>query len=183
MLQRIIDELEARVGKGNIVEKSDAQGWMKSEDADTLGATYAFLCNPDCVRRVSPLLSFDEVFVFMLHYYEFCLRTDPKSQWANSRYSAGWELTRWFVKLWHEKREVKYFQAIKSLLERLYITGDRELKTCIEHAIVEHLFEIKAIRDFCRDWRDNVQLQTAYEEGMLWISAGGSSPLSGRNSS
>ena len=182
MLQRIIRELEAPAGNENVVVKSDVQGWMKSADADTLGATYGFLSNPVCVQRVTPPLSFDEVFEFMLRYYGFCLGTDPKSQWANSRYSAGWDLVGWFTKMWDEKREAKYFQAIKSLLERLYITGDPELKKCIEHAIVEHLFERRPIRAFFSDWRDNAQLRTAYDEGMLWVSGGGSSPLSERNS-
>jgi hypothetical protein len=82
--------------------------------------------------------------------------------------------------MWDEKRDKKYFEAIKSLLEKLYLTGEAELKKCIEHAIIEHLFERKPIRKFFSNWRDDPQLRPAYEEGMLWVNGGGTSPLTER---
>jgi hypothetical protein len=177
MLQEIIKEFETRVGEGARIPASHVRRWMGSDDPDTLGATYGFLSNATHAQRISPPLSLDEVFDFMLRYYEFCLKTDPKSKWANSRYSAGWDLVGWFVHLWDEGRDTKYVEAIKSLLERLYVPADPELKKSIEHAVVEHLFERKAIREFFSDWRDNPQLRPAYDEGMLWINGGGTSPL------
>ena len=141
MLQEIIKELETPTAERKSIPESQVRHWMQSEDTDTLGATCAFLSKAEHVTRVTPPLSFDQVFDFMLRYYEFCLKTDPKSNWANSCYSAGADLVGWFVWLWDEKRERKYFEAIKSMLERLYVTGSLELRKCIEHAIVEHLFE------------------------------------------
>ena len=177
MLQEIIKELKAPAGDRKEVPQSQVRKWMQSEDADTLGATYVFLSKSEHVERVTPPLDFDPVFEFMLQYYEFCLKTNPRSEWANSNYSAGSDLVGWFVWMWDEGRDKKYFEAVKSRLEKLYVAGSAELKKCIEHAVVEHLFERKPIREFFTDWRDNPQLRPAYEEAMLWIKGGGTSPL------
>jgi hypothetical protein len=145
---------------------------MQAEDADTLGALYVFLSKPEHANRVTPPLDFDPVFDFMLRYYEFCLKTNPENRWANSAYSAGGDLVGWFVSMWDNGRDKKYLNAIKSRLAELYISGSADLKKCIEHAIIEHLFERKSIREFFEDWRDNPQLRPAYEEGMLWVEGG-----------
>jgi hypothetical protein len=180
MLQEIINELNMPVPARKGVPQSRVRKWMESEDADTLGATYEFLSKAEHVDRVTPTLSFDPAFDFMLRYYEFCLKTDPQSQWANSAYSAGGDLVGWFVWMWDEDRDKKYFEAIKSRLAELYSSGSPELKRCIEHSIIEHLFERKPIRKFFADWQDNPQLRPAYEEGMLWVTGGGTSPLTER---
>lgn len=177
MLERIIEELKASSTGNRSVSQREVLTWMESNDADTLGATYVFLSKPKHVSRVDPPLSFDTVFHFMLKYYEFCLKTNPQSKWANSAYSAGGDLVGWFVWMWDEGRDTKYFEAIKSRLAELYVSGSPEQKKCIEHAIIEHLFERKPIRKYFSDWKTSPQLQPAYEEGMLWVSGGGTSPL------
>lgn len=176
MLQEIVNELE-RVGSGLIISDSQVRNWMRSEDADILGATYAFLSNAAQVQRVSPPLPFEEVFHFMLRYYEFCFRNDPKSRWANSRYSAGWDLAGWFSQMWDQEENKKYIHQVKSFLERLFVTGTPELRRCIEHSVIEHLFEREPIRKFFEDWAHNPQLRPAYDEAKLWIERGGRSPL------
>ncbi|HXN24687.1 MAG TPA: hypothetical protein VOA41_18290 [Candidatus Dormibacteraeota bacterium] len=180
MLLEIIKELKTPPEERKSVPENQVRGWMASEDTDTMGATYVFLSKPQHVNRVSSPLSFDPVFDFMLRYYEFCLKTDPESKWANSSYSAGSDLVGWFVSMWDEKRDKKYFEAIKSRLAQLYIDGSPELKECIEHGVIEHLFERKAIRQFFSDWRDNPDLRPAFDEGMLWVEGGGASPLTER---
>jgi hypothetical protein len=65
---------------------------MKSEDADTLGATYVFLSKAENVARLTAPLEFDSVFELMMRCYQFCLKTNPQSERANSAYSAGWDL-------------------------------------------------------------------------------------------
>ena len=177
MLQEIIREFRTPAPERKSVPQSEVLKWMKSGDTDTLGATYVFLSKAEHVDRVTPPLSFDLVFDFMLRYYEFCLRNDPQSEWANSAYSAGGDLVGWFVWMWDGGRDRKYFETTKSRLAELYISGSPERKKCIEHAIIEHLFERKPIRKFFSDWKTNPQLQPAYEEGMLWVTSGGTSPL------
>jgi hypothetical protein len=177
MLQRVIDELKASSTGKNPISQSEVCKWMESDDADTLGATYVFLSKPKHISRVDPPLAFDTVFSFMLKYFEFCLKTDPRSKWANSAYSAGADLVGWFVWMWDDGRGRNYFEVIKNKLAALYISGSPDLKKCIEHAIIEHLFERKQIRKFFGDWKTNPQLQPAYDEGMLWVKGGGTSPL------
>jgi hypothetical protein len=177
MLEEIIRELKTPPAERRSVPQSQVRKWMESEDTDTLGATYVFLSKTEHTGRVIPPLEFDRVFDFMLRYYEFCLKTNPESKWANSGYSAGGDLVGWFVWMWDEGRDRRYFETIKSRLAKLYVSASPELKKCIEHAIIEHLFERKPIRKFFGDWKNNPQLQPAYEEGMMWVTKGGTSPL------
>jgi len=153
---------------------------MSSEDPDVRGATYGFFHSAHAAR-INPTLSFDEIFDFTLQYFDWCMRTDPApGGWANTRYSAGWDLVGWFFGLWDEGRDKKYFKVIKSRLAKLYKAADADLKKAIEHAIIEHLFERKQVRNFFSDWKDDPELKSAHDEGMLWVTHGGSSPLSER---
>lgn len=180
MLEQIVKQLEMPEGETFIIPAPEVRRWMSSEDVEVLGATYELLTNTRHAPRISPALAFDDVFAFLLRYYEICLTRDAEGEWADGRYSAGGELVRIFVSFWDNGKDKHYFQTIKSLLKRLYLAGDAELKKCIEHAIIEHLFEREAIREFFSDWRDNPQLRPAYEEAMLWVNGGGTSPLTER---
>lgn len=177
MLEEIIRELKVPAEKRKSVPQAQVRKWMESTDTDTLGAVYVFLSKAEHTDRVTPPLEFDPIFDFMLRYYELCLRENPDSKWANSAYSAGGDLVGWFIWMWDEGRDRKYFEAIKFRLAKLYIAGPPELKKCIEHAVIEHLFERKPIRRFFSDWKDDQQLRPAYDEGMLWVTGGGTSPL------
>jgi hypothetical protein len=177
MLEQIRRELEAGTNERREIAAALVRDWMANEDPDVRGATYAFLDSAHA-ERVRPQLSFDEVFNFILNYYEMCITTDPEpGSWANTRYSAGWDLVGWFCRLWDEHRDKKYFETIKSRLATLYKGGDPDLKRSIEHAIIEHLFERKQIRKFFADWKNDPDLKTAYAEGMMWVTHGGNSPL------
>lgn len=181
-LEDIVQELNKSRSEPTTIPQSRVEEWMRSElvDPDTVGAIYVFLSKDEHVRRVSPPLSFDPVFDFLIRYYEFCLKSDPQSKWANDSYSAGLDLVGFFVSIWDEKRERRYFTAIKSMLERLYSNGGAQLKMCIERAIVKHLFERKEIRRFFDDWRNREELRPAYEAAMSWVEGGGTSPLTDR---
>ncbi len=180
MLEQIIRELEADRSETREIPVAQVRNWMASTEPDVRGATYGFLHSVH-VSRVKPPLSFDEVFDFILQYYEWCIRADPApGAWANTRYSAGWDMVSWFCRLWDESRDKKYFEKIKIRLAVLYKAGDADLKKAIEHATIEHLFENKHIRKFFADWESDADLKAAYDEGMLWVTHGGSSPLTKR---
>lgn len=151
---------------------------MTSKDLDVIDATYV-LINSSHVQRIDPPLSFDEIFDFMLHYYVTCLKENPTPRGKPPmRYSAGWDLVAWFCHLWDTGAGKQYFKRIKAQLADLYKSGDSDLKKAIEHATIEHLFERKPIRKFFADWKSDPELRPAYDEGMLWVSHGGTSPLS-----
>lgn len=177
MLEQIKREAEADPRDSRKIPASLVRGWMVSDDPDVRGAAYAFFSSPH-TARIQPELSFDEIFDFTLNYYEWCIKTDsPPGGWVNTRYSAGWDLVSWFASLWHQDRDKSYFERIKDRLAKLYKAGDADLRKSIEHAIIEHLFERKQIRKFFADWKDDADLKAAYAEGMLWVTHGGSSPL------
>lgn len=182
MLDQIRRELEADPDETREISASLVRTWMANREPNVRGAMYGLL-HSSHAARVNPPLSFDEVFDFVLQYFEWCIKTDPApGGWANTRYSAGWDLVGWFIGLWDESRDKKYFEAIKVCLESLYKTGDADLRKAIEHSIVEHLFERKAIRKFFGDWKTDPVLKPAYDEGVLWVTRGGKSPLSEQQS-
>ena len=177
MLQDIVRHLKTAESESSVIAESEVRRWMSSDDPEVLGATYALVSNGKLVQRITPSLSFDEVFAFLLRYYEFCLKNDPHGEWVDNRFTAGCDFVSAFVSLWDEGRDKNYFQEMKSMLRRLYIEGPGELKDSIEQAIVEHLFERGDIQEFFSDWRDDPQLRSAYDAGKLWADGGGRSPL------
>jgi hypothetical protein len=180
MLDEIIRELSMSQGATSPIPESKVRGWMSSADPEVLGATYSLLSKEKLVERIKPSMAFDERFAFLLRYYEFCLINNPQGEWVDDRFTAGYDFVSAFVSLWDEERDKKYVYEMKSLLRRLYTEGTGELKDSIEQAIVEHLFEREAIREFFSDWRDDPELLPAYDAGKLWADGGGTSPLTKR---
>lgn len=180
MLEEIIKELRTPAGEQRDVPQSQVRRWMDSEETDVLGATYKFLMASEQTQRVKPPLDFDPVFDFILRYYAHCLKANPQSRWADDASSAAMDFVRWFVWMWDQERDRRYFETIKARLAELYISGTSDVKDRIEHGVIEHLFERAAIREFFSDWRDNPQLRRAYDEGVLWVEGGGMSPLTER---
>jgi hypothetical protein len=181
LLEQIIGELKADSNETREIPVSLVRSWLTCDDPDVRGAAYGFLRSAHA-SRVRPELSFDEIFDFFLRYFDWCITVDPApGAWANTRYSAGWDLVGWFFRLWDESRDKKYLERIKFQLAELYKSGAEDRKKSIEHAIIEHLFERKQIRKFFADWKNDPDLRPAYEEGMLWVTHGGSSPLSERH--
>ena len=120
--------------------------------------------------------TFDEVFNEWMNAFESYLRTDPRPRWTDIRDTAGWDMPRWFVRLWDEGRDRKYFERIKSLLAELYPTGTGELKSCIEQAVLGPMFEREPIRESFGDWKDHSQLGPAYDAALQWARQQGGSP-------
>ena len=178
MLEEIERELRADRSSGRPISASLIRSCMDSKDWDLIDAAYVLLNSPH-FQRIAPPLSFDEVFEFTLRYYISCLKENPTPRGKPPmRYSAGWDLVAWFCHLWDCGVEKRYLKNVKARLAELYKSGDPDLKEAIEHATIEHLFERNPIRKFFADWKADPRLKHAYDEGMLWVSHGGTSPLS-----
>ena len=163
------------ISKGRILEV------MKSHDIEVLGAVYKFVTNKGRSKAIRPALQLEDYYRFMTHYYERCFREDPKGEWADSRYLAGWGLVNWFVSLWNDKEVPRYTIAnLKDWLARLYREGDDDLRTCMETATLEHLFERKKIRKYFADWNDDPILGVAFKGASAWVEGGGKTPLGKR---
>jgi hypothetical protein len=158
------------------LELADIRHWSKSDDVEILGFTSAMI--HDARFRINPPLMPDEYRAFVMHYYERCLKEDPKGKWADSRYSAGAALVNIFASLWRDSyvpREV--VKELKDWFSRLYVEGDESVRACLVTSTLEHLFEQKDIRDFFADWRTHPVLGIAHREASQWYLEGGKTAL------
>jgi hypothetical protein len=178
LLKEIVIELRRTAENPTPIPASTVRRWMKAKGSETRGATSCLLCRPHS-DRISPRLGFDEVFDWFLAYFEYCMRTDPKGEWVDGRWTAGLDLANYFVGRWDERWDRRYFRRMKGLLADLYKTGNRDLKECVQCGIVEHLLERPDIRRFFKDWKDDPQLRRPYEHGLEWVRRGGHSPVTG----
>ena len=181
-LQEIIDRLWIApvnaewTPKTDAVSLSDVRQWFKNDDIEVLGFTNALI--HDARFRIQPPLTPSEYRSFVTHYLERCLKEDPKSEWADSRYSAGTTLVNVFASLWRDSRVPRdVLKELKVWLGRLYLEGDESIRTCIVTATLEHLFEQKDIREFFSDWKKDPVLTIAHKEACLWYLGGGKTPL------
>src|SRR5437588_430553 len=86
------------------IPKAPIEQFINHDDIEMLGPVYAFITDERRSKVIQPPLQFEDHYRFVSHYYERCLREDPKSKWADSRYSAGHDLVNWFVSLWNDKQ-------------------------------------------------------------------------------
>lgn len=152
--------------------------WMADPDIEALGATYSLITEKRHARRIEPALTFEECQAFVVRSYERCFLESPDGEWSDSRYSAGWDLVNWFARLWRDPDVPRdALVDLKAWLARLYREADQELRTCIETATLEHLFETPEFRSFFADWASDPVLAAAHEAAMKWVRGGGHSPL------
>jgi hypothetical protein len=159
--------------------------WMRVTDPEVRGAIHTLLRDSAVHQRITPPLCFDEVFDWILQYYEWCLRTDPRgecydTQWVDTRWDAAFELIPWFIWWWDEGIDRSYLERVKAMLAELYISGSHDLREAIAVGLLEHLFERKPIREFFAAWKDDPQLRPAYEAASAWALGGGRIPLTRR---
>jgi len=160
------------------IPKARIEQFMSQDDIEVLGAVYAFVTDETRSKVIEPRLQFEDLYRFLLHYYERCFREDPKSKWADSRYSAGHDLVNWFVSLWNDKEVPRSIIAnLKTWLAQLYTEGDEALRNCLVTATLEHLFEQKDIRKYFADWEGDPALGPAFSQAMKWVQGGGKTPL------
>lgn len=153
------------------VPRKTIRHWMTSQDADTLGAVYAFIMDHRFYSRIDPPLNFEDYRPFVLRYFEICLRYDPQSPWADSRYSAGHTMAGWFRGLWsNTDTPLEALHEIRSWLARMYQDGGPEIQECLVTACLEHLFESPEVAAFFSDWASDPVLQVAYHEATSWSS-------------
>jgi len=181
-LQEIISRLwntperAAWTPKTDVVALSDVQRWMVSSDIEILGFTHHLVNNRRF--RIEPPIALPQYVEFTKRYCERCLRENPEGEWSDSRYSAGGDLVNIFASLWRDSSVPRtILDDLKVWLGHLYKEANSEIRTCVVHATLEHLFEQKQIRKFFSDWQKDDGLAVAYEEASEWYKGGGKSPL------
>jgi hypothetical protein len=161
--------------KTNVLSLDDLKHWMTSDDIEVMGFVDAMI--HDGRFRIEPELPLQDYLEWVKRYYGRCLRENPDGEWSDSSYSIGADFVGVFLSLWDDEHSLsrEVFVDLKEWLATLYKNGDSRLRTCIEHATLEHLFERKAVKKFFADWKDDAILKAAYNEASLWR---GKTPLS-----
>lgn len=151
------------------IPKSDILAGIRSDDAELAGAVYDIVTSDNLRRRIAPPLADDELAKLTTEYFERCIRTDPKGEWALTRYSAAWEAQDCILDAWQsEGGTSESFIRWKKWMEKLYRDGDEGTKRAIVDGILEHLFEKKGLRQSFADWKADSELKIAYDEAQLW---------------
>ena len=183
MSESLADEIFATFGsdedqKSNRITQDTVKEWMSSIDIDTLGALHAALQNTNNQKRIYPSLDFDNYQKFVLSYLGRCISENPDSEWASTRYEAGWEAVSWFLNLWRNTSAPhSALSRTKEWLESLYRSGDVTVRECIVNATLEHLFEKPEIAQYFIDWKNDSVLSAGYHQALDWSKKGGKSDL------
>lgn len=152
------------------VPREKVERWMQSGDINVQGAVYNFILEEKCLSRVQPPLEFEDYNQYILNFYERCIIENPDTEWVLSRYIAGYEFVNYFKWAWNiPELNRKVLEGFKKWLGDLYKRGNEEVRICIITSIIEHLFENKNISKFFNNWKEDLILQTAYSEGMVWV--------------
>ena len=151
------------------IPKADILAGIRSDDTELAGAIYDIVTTDKLRKRIEPPLADEELENLLIPYFERCILTDPKGEWALTRYSAAWEAQGCMLNLWDsEGGGSKSFAKWKKWMEKLYRAGDEKIKRAIVDGILEHLFEKKGLRQSFADWKADSELKTAYDEAQLW---------------
>jgi len=168
LLEEIVAELEQPAGAmGPVLSQSKVREWMATTDLDAMGALYALLSEPGQVTRIKPPIDKYEVSPFLRRYFERCIVEDPQSEWADSRYSAGWDIARW-LKHWVESRDLDSSELAEwtRWLGELYKRGDNAIQLSIETATLEHVLDDPAIAKLFAAWLNDPALAEGYRRSL-----------------
>lgn len=150
------------------IDGSKVRVWLASNDLEVLGATYALVPDKLQFSMIAPPIEFDDFVNFIKHYLGRCIIENPDSEWAHSRYEAARDVVGWFLYFWNDKKDRKIVGGIKDWICDLYLNGSEDVKKCLVHGALEHLFERKDVLDYFYDWKSSSELRRAYDEAVEW---------------
>lgn len=84
--------------KTSVLPLAELEQWMGSGDIEVLGFVNCVI--DDGRFRIDPPFPVAEYVTWVKHYYGRCFRENPDSEWADSSYSAGWDLVRKYFADW-----------------------------------------------------------------------------------
>jgi hypothetical protein len=170
MLEEVLTARRRLIESPNFtLSRDQVLRWAASDDLEALGALSSLLFDPKESRRIEPNLTLADYMDAEFPYLERCLRENPESQWADSRWSAGWLIAKWVKDIWADERFRPEVDRFRDWLANLYKSAaEPDLRTCLVQATLEHLFEDEGLAARFAGWRDDPELTAAYEEAKLW---------------
>jgi hypothetical protein len=145
---------------------------MAADDLEVLGTLYRFVAEESSAAKISPPLTSEETLRFASGYLGRCLREDPLAvdfiaQRSCTRFGAGWEVVRWYVRLFKATADDGEGPALlRAMLARIYAEGDAELRAALTGVTLAHLFASAALRRTFSEWKNDPILAQAYAAAM-----------------
>jgi hypothetical protein len=168
MLREIVAELESPAGAmGSVISEKKVRQWMATTDLEAMGALYALLSEPAQVARIRPPIDKLDVSAFLRHYFERCITENPESEWADSRYSAGWDIAG-LLKHWTKAKDLDSNELAEwaRWLGELYKKGDDAIQLSIETATLEHVLDEPEVAELFADWLSDPTLAEGYRRSL-----------------
>lgn len=160
--------LNIKTGR-NPIPRTQIDRWRTSDNIEIQGALYNLVIEPAHFLRIAPAWTFDDLFEFVLAYYARCIRENPRSQWADSRYSAAHDLVNFVRRSWDEPEfELRAKDKLFTWCTQLYREGDHGIRECMITGLLEHLFEDSRIRRLFSKWKEDPELLDAFSAASEW---------------
>lgn len=119
--------------------------------------------------RVAPPLDDDERNDFIRRYLVRCVEEDHRgSDIVLGGYAASWELAKWIKQWARETKPNAILRGIVKDLERAFRRGDVLAKNRIMCGVMEHAFELPAVRPLFDSWKKDGELAEAHQLATDW---------------
>jgi len=160
-----LTEIVAELERYEAIDRSTVFRWMKTDDIEAMGALMSLIGDGTHFDRVEPPLSLDDYYEFAATYYERCLAENPDGEWSDSRTTSGWDFAKWFLQLWDDQSVPRTLVSdLKLRLANVCKKGGAHICKALVTAVLEHLFHRPDVRDYFRDWANDPELRSSYEE-------------------
>jgi len=159
-------QLFDRLASCSSCDRQEILELMNSDELEILGALYDALSRSEIARKIQPRLTKAEINHFLRAYFKSCIVAGTDGEWADSRFSACWDLANWLRAQWtdlpNSERE-KWIEWVEPLL----LSGDGEVASAIETGFLEHLSDIPEIRVAFSPWLLRPSLRETYVRCLL----------------
>lgn len=175
------DEIIKLIETDEIISKDKVLGWMRETDIEVRGAIYELTSK--AWNRIQPEITMYEQCNFMLQYLIDCIHDNQKdTEWSHTGFEAAWEFASWLKHLNKIPEAEDIIVTAVRELTAMYRAGDAELKNRIGTGVLEHVFEVKSLLQFFKEWQSDPDLMEEYENCISWGNAFHKAPLKKLNS-
>jgi hypothetical protein len=165
---RVINRIQEAIQGPQKVPASEVKNWLRHRSLDVLSVATDLILEHS--RKIEPPLTMQEICDAVRDYYRRCLQEDRESEFVPSFHMAGYELVRWFRKLWGDPDVPReYLGDLKTMLAELYKASDEKKADRLVNAVIEHLFEMPEIAEFFANWKSDAALSTGFARAMEWV--------------
>jgi hypothetical protein len=145
---------------------------MMSHDIHLLGAINSILDMPRHVGRIDPPLDLRTRLTFKMRYCERCLIDNPNSEWADGRYTAGWEFAGWFLQHYRKGDfQPSDVNEVRQWVTQLFHKSTGDIRICLIRTVLAEIIQTPAIAILFSDWEKlpllREALRAAREAGSL----------------